>query len=136
MTVLHRALFTWFLFLVFLILLVLRLDVRTQWNWFVVFAPLWAYLILLFFYLTIKLVQTCKYSSIAHNSPLVYNKILNLCCVFMLIVSLIVFCAKLENLIDISYVFVFLPLWLCLPPTIIYVFVGLLKGRNNRYLYS
>lgn len=132
---LHRALFTWFLFLVFLILLVLRLDVRTQWNWFIVFAPLWAYLILLFFYLTIKLVQTCKYSSIAHNSLLIYNKVCNLACVFMLLISLFVFCAKLENLIEeVHFVFVFLPLWLCLPPTVIYVLVGLLKGRNNRFI--
>lgn len=41
MALLHRALIAWFVALVFLILLVLQLDHRTQWSWFLVFIPVW-----------------------------------------------------------------------------------------------
>ncbi|KAF0295405.1 Transmembrane protein 60 [Amphibalanus amphitrite] len=60
MAVLHRALVTWFLSLVFLILLVLRLDGRTQWNWFIVFIPLWLLDSLLLLYSLAVLVSPCR----------------------------------------------------------------------------
>ena len=60
MAVLHRALVTWFLSLVFLILLVLRLDGRTQWNWFIVFIPLWLPDSLLLLYALAVLLPPCR----------------------------------------------------------------------------
>ncbi|KAK6960350.1 transmembrane protein 60, partial [Biomphalaria glabrata] len=41
MSVVPKALFTWFLILVFFILLVLRVDEKVEWNWFIIFIPLW-----------------------------------------------------------------------------------------------
>ena len=43
MALIHRTLLTWFLMLVLLILVGLRLDKRTNWNWFVVLIPAWMY---------------------------------------------------------------------------------------------
>ena len=60
MAVLHRALVTWFLSLVFLILLVLRLDGRTQWNWFIVFIPLWLLDSILLLYAWVMLLSPCR----------------------------------------------------------------------------
>ena len=60
MAVLHRALCTWFICLIFLILLVLRLDERTRWSWFIVFIPMWLYDSILLLYLTFNLVRHCK----------------------------------------------------------------------------
>ena len=60
MAVLHRALCTWFICLIFLILLVLRLDGRTTWSWFIVFIPMWLYDSILLLYLTLNLVIHCK----------------------------------------------------------------------------
>lgn len=60
MAVLHRALFTWFNILIFLILLVLRLDQRIQWNWFIVFIPMWLYDNILLIYVIFNMVSHCK----------------------------------------------------------------------------
>jgi hypothetical protein len=60
MAVLHRALFTWFNLLIFLILLVLRLDQRIQWNWFIVFIPMWLYDNILLIYIAFNMILFCK----------------------------------------------------------------------------
>lgn len=60
MAVLHRALYTWFNILIFLILLVLRLDQRIQWNWFIVFIPMWLYDNILLTYVVFNMISHCK----------------------------------------------------------------------------
>ena len=60
MAVLHRALFTWFILLVFVILLVLRLDGKAIWNWFIIFIPLWIFDALLGIYVVFHMVTHCK----------------------------------------------------------------------------
>lgn len=41
MAVVGKALFTWFLVLLFMILVAYRLDKAVSWSWFLVFIPLW-----------------------------------------------------------------------------------------------
>ncbi|XP_058459351.1 transmembrane protein 60 [Malaya genurostris] len=53
----QRALFTWFILLVFLILLCLRLENRINWNWFIVFIPLWLYDTILITWVIIEIIQ-------------------------------------------------------------------------------
>lgn len=60
MAVLHRALFTWFNLLIFLILLVLRLDSRIEWNYFIVFIPMWIYDNILLIYIIFNMISHCK----------------------------------------------------------------------------
>ena len=60
MAVLHRALFTWFICLIFLILLVLRLDERTRWSWFIVFIPMWLYDSILIVYFAFEMITLCR----------------------------------------------------------------------------
>lgn len=60
MAVLHRALCTWFVCLIFLILLALRLDKKTRWSWFIVFIPMWIYDGVLLVYLTFNMITSCK----------------------------------------------------------------------------
>ncbi|XP_076178907.1 transmembrane protein 60 [Ptiloglossa arizonensis] len=60
MAVVHRALFTWFILLIFLILLDLRLDQRIQWNWFIVFIPMWLYDHILLIYRVFNMISHCK----------------------------------------------------------------------------
>ena len=95
MAVLHRALCTWFICLIFLILLVLRLDNRTRWSWFIVFIPMWLYDSVLLLYLTFNLVTYCKRP---HNRTFksLRRKIWNLTCALLKLVAQIMLCLKLE----------------------------------------
>lgn len=60
MATLHRALFAWFNVLIFMILLALRLDQKIQWNWFIVFIPLWLYDNFLLIYIVFNMISHCK----------------------------------------------------------------------------
>lgn len=61
MTLVHRALFTWFILVVFSICLCLRLENRTQWNYFIVFIPLWIFDAILLIYVVIKIVTKWRF---------------------------------------------------------------------------
>lgn len=61
MTLVHRALFTWFIILVFCICLCLRLESRTHWNYFIVFIPLWIFDAILLIYVIIKIITKWRF---------------------------------------------------------------------------
>jgi hypothetical protein len=70
MAVIHRALFTWFLVLLFLIFVALRVDVKTTWSWFVVFVPIWIYDAILLLYILYQIAQHLKGGRVLNNIPI------------------------------------------------------------------
>lgn len=134
MAVLHRALFTWFVLLVFLILLVLRLETRIQWNWFIVFFPLWIYDTILTLCIAFNLFSQCK-SGLDRFSNSVQRKICYIIAIGLKMVSQVLFCLRLEQVHNhISMFYVFAPLWLLMPVLLTDVFFSLIKPNGNRYL--
>ncbi|XP_075219575.1 transmembrane protein 60 isoform X2 [Lycorma delicatula] len=132
MAVLHRALFTWFVLLVFLILIVLRLDSRTNWNWFIVFIPLWVYDSILLIYVFFNMMSHWK-NGHDRLSNSVQRKIWYLFAIILKLASQIMLCLKLQNpSIHVSTYYVLTPLWILLPLLIIDVFFTLVRGNNNR----
>ncbi len=135
MTVLHRALCTWFICLIFLILLVLRLDERTRWSWFIVFIPMWLYDSILLLYLTFNLVTHFKRGHNNRNNIRgLRRRIWNLVCALLKLVAQIMLCLKLENKdnpdFQLPLYFVMIPLWVILPVTIVDVFVILYNSTR------
>jgi len=125
MAVLHRALFTWLVLLVFLILLVLRLDSRTQWNWFIVFVPLWVYDSILLIYVLINMISMCK--GYSERMYVVRRKVWYIVAIILKMATQIVLCLKLEYpLWNISIIFVMLPMWTLLPVLLVDVFITLI----------
>jgi Transmembrane Fragile-X-F protein. len=124
MAVLHRALFTWFILLVFLILLVLRLDSRTQWNWFIVFVPLWVYDSILLIYVLFNMISLCKNSR--ERISIVRRKVCYIMAIICKMAMQIILCLKLEYpLWNISIILVMIPMWVLLPVLLVDVFVTL-----------
>ena len=126
----HRALFTWFLLLVFLILLVLRLDGKTSWNWFIVFIPMWLFDSIMLIYVTLKIITHCKNG---HDSWWItmHRKIWYLVAVFLKLTFQATLCAKLEYQKNIALYYAFIPLWIVL----IGVCVDVLKDLIHLYRY-
>jgi len=125
MAVLHRALFTWLVLLVFLILLVLRLDSRTQWNWFIVFVPLWVYDSILLIYVLINMISLCK--GYPERMSVVRRKVWYIVAIILKMATQIILCLKLEYpLWNISIIFVMLPMWTLLPVLLVDVFITLI----------
>jgi hypothetical protein len=129
MAVLHRALLSWFLGLVFLILLVIRLDQRTQWNWFIVFIPMWIFDGAVLIYAAFYLVNRCRSTRNHAWTHMVIRKKIEFVCVIGFKLALqILICLKLEfPSWNLPLYFVFIPLWCILLFLIINLFVVLLE---------
>ncbi|XP_055691605.1 transmembrane protein 60 [Lutzomyia longipalpis] len=128
MTLVHRALFTWFIVLVFLILLCLRLETRTHWNWFVVFIPLWIFDAILLIYVLIKIVT--KWRNLTRLKELLIQYQSYICTVLLKIAIQIMICLKLEYpLLELSIFTVMIPIWILLPATIGYVFMHMVRAK-------
>ncbi|XP_059607919.1 transmembrane protein 60 [Phlebotomus argentipes] len=128
MTLVHRALFTWFIVLVFLILLCLRLETRTHWNWFVVFIPLWIFDAILLIYVLIKIVT--KWRNLTRLKELLMQYQSYICTVLLKIAIQIMICLKLEYpSLELSIFTVMIPIWILLPATIAYVFMHMVRAK-------
>ena len=56
----HKALFTWLMLLSFFVLLVVRLDEKVPWNWFIIFIPMWLFDTVCLIYNTFYMITHCK----------------------------------------------------------------------------
>lgn len=129
MAVLHRALFTWFICLMFLILLALRLDKRVRWSWFIVFIPLWLYDVILLVYHIFSLISQMRSSRRDRYQYNIVRKVwIILLIVFPLIAAQIMLCIKLDdNGIEIQLVYMMIPVWIILASSTVAVFQSLFE---------
>lgn len=126
MTLVHRALFTWFIALVFCIFLCLRLTAHTQWNYFIVFLPMWVFDAILLIYVIIKIVT--KWRNLTRLKELLASYQWYIVAVLLKIASQIMICLRLEYAhLELSIYVTMIPIWILLPATVGYVFVGLVR---------
>lgn len=116
MALLHRALVAWFVALVFLILLVLQLDHRTQWSWFLVLVPIWFWDCLIIVLIALQLFsQHC--SQHLRSRPWYFCKklVLLMSPILLKITFQCLLCNKLDNpSSNIALYYLFIPLWFLL----------------------
>lgn len=125
MGVVHRTIFTWFTILMFLVLLVLRIDNRTQWNWFVVFIPLWVFNAILLIYATFRTTSDCKNRS-DHAKKQRIRDVVIIVSILLMVVFEILLCLKLEYpSLNLPLAYVMIPFWIDLVALLIRVFVVL-----------
>ncbi|CAG0919090.1 unnamed protein product [Notodromas monacha] len=114
MAVMHRALFVWVLILLFFIMLVLILDHRTDWNWFVVFVPMWIFDVIALEYVIFNIVMHLKNGHDRNRTPM-QTKLVYLFCFLLKTAFGILLCLRLEYPEwKLHLGFVMLPLWILL----------------------
>ena len=128
MAVLHRSLFTWFICLVFFILLVLRLDEKAVLNWFIIFIPMWLFDTIILVYIVFHMITHCK-SGHDRNEQTMPRKIRCLLSVILKLAFQLLMCIRLEYHPDMPLYYVLIPLWLLLLDVTVDVFVGLIVHR-------
>lgn len=112
--VMHRAIVTWFILLVFFILLCLRLELRTHWNWFIVFLPLWLYDVILILDALFNIFIHCKNE--AFKTILKNKNTLLVIIILLKVAAQIMICLKLEyKFLHLQVHHVLIPLWILLP---------------------
>ncbi|XP_050306324.1 transmembrane protein 60 [Anthonomus grandis grandis] len=125
--VMHRALFTWFILLLFFILLCLQLEGRTHWNWFLIFLPMWVYNVIILIDALFHIVAACLHEQFIE---LIKNKnLIPLVIVLFLIAGEIMLCLKLEyKALGLTITHVLIPFWILLPLLIIRISATLFNG--------
>lgn len=112
MSLAQRVLLTWIFTLVFLIMLVLKLDDKINWNWFLIFLPAWTFDTILLLMIIVKMVGRCKPGFDPHNASQDLKKRLwYLIAILLKLAFCVTLCARLENLTNIYLSFTFVPLW-------------------------
>lgn len=109
--VMHRALFTWFLLLVFFILLCLRLEGRTHWNWFLIFLPMWLFDLFLlidalfYMFVSLRIDSVTRFLKNRHAYLIII--------VLLKITAQVTICLKLEYVtLNLQLYHVMIPLWI------------------------
>ena len=113
MTVNYRALIAWFLLLVFVVFLVVRLDEKVTWNWFIVFIPLWLLDTLIIVHVVVFMVRHCT-AGIDPRGWSILRKIFFLLCVGLKILVQILICLRVEYLTNMASYWIAIPLWVLL----------------------
>lgn len=129
MAVLHRALLTWFLVAVFLILLTLRLDDKTDWDWFIIFVPLWIFDFKLLIFILFRIITHCRNG---HDRSFVtmHKKCWYFFCVLLKIAFEVLLAVRLQYYHNISWYFVMIPLWILLFGICAEVFMNIISHRS------
>ena len=112
MSLVQRVLLSWIFLLIFLIMLVLKLDSKIQWNWFLIFLPVWVVDGILLLMLAVKMAGRCKPGYDPRNgSPDLRLRVWYLTATLLQLAFCLTLCAKLERLADLKLTFVCVPLW-------------------------
>lgn len=112
MSLAQRVLLTWIFSLIFLIMLVLKLDRKIQWSWFLVFLPVWTFDTILLLMLIVKMAGRCKPGFDPRNeAENLKKRVWYLIAILLKVAFCLTLCVKLEHLSDILLSFVCVPLW-------------------------
>lgn len=112
MSLAQRVLLTWIFTLIFLIMLVLKLDGKIVWNWFLIFLPVWTFDLILLLMLIVKMAGRCKPGFDPRNgAENLKKRVWYLVAMLLKLAFCLMLCAKLQNLMDILVSSVCTPLW-------------------------
>ena len=126
MALIHKALLTWFAVLVFLILLVLRLDNKVTWNWFFIFTPMWLFDAVVTIYIAFNMIVHCK-NGYDRTELTMRHKVHYTVGVFLKLSFQVLLCMRLQYYPKIELYYVMIPLWLLFSKAIVDVTVTLWK---------
>ena len=121
MALLHRALLAWFVSLVFLILLVLQLDHRMNWSWFLVLIPLWFWDGIVIILFILHFISVARQQHMHTRRWCFCEKLFfNMSPMLLKITLQFILCSRLDNpTASMPLYYVFIPLWLLLSAAIV-----------------
>jgi len=126
MTVNYRALCTWFFLVLFLVLLVLRLDEKVSWSWFIVFIPVWLLDVIVIVYISIFVIRHCVTGNDPSGRSMLRKSGCVVCVLFKIAMQILI-CVRLEFVGTMAAAFAIVPIWLLLIALIVDVSVSVVR---------
>lgn len=111
---------------------IIVVTLQVQWNWFLIFLPVWVFDSILIFMLTIKMVGRCKPGYDPHNgSPDLRLRAWYLTAMLLKLGFCLTLCSKLEKLADVKLTFVCIPLWTMLLGALVELGLNIFPERRE-----
>ncbi|CAG03387.1 unnamed protein product, partial [Tetraodon nigroviridis] len=115
MSLLQRVLLSWIFSLIFLIMLVLKLDSKINWNWFLIFLPVWTFDTVLLLLLIVRMAGRCKPElDPGAGEQSLRRRLWYLAALLLQLAFCLTLCSRLERLLDPWLSVVCAPLWVLL----------------------
>lgn len=115
MSLAQRVLLTWIFALIFLIMLVLKLETKINWSWFLIFLPVWTFDTILILMLIVKMARRCKSDFDPRDGEQsVKRRLWYLAALLLKLAFCVTLCFRLEKFTDIWVSVVCVPLWVLL----------------------
>ena len=114
-TILHKVLFSWFMLLVFSTFLVLRLDEKVSWNWFIVFIPIWIYDVIMLVYVIFHMITHCRNGGNRQNQRnnlSMSRKVWYLGALALKLLFQVLLCLRLQEYATLNTYIIMTPLWI------------------------
>ncbi|CAL9695252.1 unnamed protein product [Knipowitschia caucasica] len=115
MSLAQRVLLSWIFALMFLILLVLKLESKIKWNWFLIFLPVWTFDTVLILMLVVRMAGRCKADPEPREGEhSLVRRLWYLMALLLKLAFCVFLCCRLERLTDVWVSVVCVPLWVLL----------------------
>lgn len=132
MAVIHRALLTWSLFALFIVFLVLKLEGKSDWDWFLVFVPMWIFDSIVILLLALKTLHHPRGRNVNRLMTRHPNSKTH-CAIF--IISKLAFqmllCIRLQYVNNLPLFIIMIPLWIFFMSTIWFFSMTLFTKRST-----
>lgn len=107
-------------------------SLQVQWNWFLIFLPVWVFDGILILMLAIKMAGRCKPGYDPRNgSPDLRLRSWYLTAMLLKLGFCLTLCAKLERLADVKLTFVCIPLWTMLMGALVELGLNIFPERRE-----
>ncbi|XP_035504105.1 transmembrane protein 60-like isoform X1 [Scophthalmus maximus] len=107
-------------------------TLHVQWNWFLIFLPVWVFDGILILMLAIKMAGRCKPGYDPRNgSPDLRLRAWYLAAMLLKLGFCLTLCAKLEKLADVKLTFVCIPLWTVLLGALVELGLNIFPERRE-----
>ncbi|KAF6735663.1 Transmembrane protein 60 [Oryzias melastigma] len=132
MSLAQRVLLSWIFTLIFLIMLVLKLDSKIHWNWFLIFLPVWTFDAILILMLIVKMAGRCKPDFDPRDGEeSVKRRLWYLTALLLKLAFCLTLCSRLEKHTDVLVSVVCVPLWLMLGGALVELGHSVFRDRRD-----
>lgn len=132
MSLAQRVLLSWIFAVIFLIMLVLKLDSKVQWNWFLIFLPVWTFDTILILMLAVRMAGRCKSDIVPREGEQsLKRRLWYLAALMLKLAFCLVLCSHLEKLTDMRVSVVCVPLWVLLVGALVELGHGVFHHRRD-----
>ena len=125
MAILHRSLLSWMVFLVFIIFLVLRLEKKVEWRWFIVFIPMWLFDGMVLIYVVFHMITHLKNNYDRYDTSMP-RKVYFLIAILLKLTFQVLLCIRLDYVTAVSLYYVMIPFWILIVGLIVDIFRSLI----------